>query len=148
VQFWGLSWDCAHGFLLETGRSKARQNNTLESNIKKCNRQGRGRSNFMVIEWLQFRVPPEQRERFIQIDEEIWTPAIAKYPGYQGKAIWISPAALDEVAFVIHWASREQWFSIPAEELAPIEAAFEAAIDFDYELLLSREYQVRRFPSS
>lgn len=107
-----------------------------------------GASNFMVIEWLQFRVPPEQRERFIQLDEEIWTPAIAKYPGYQGKAVWISPTAPDEVAFVIHWASREQWFSIPAAELVPAEAAFKAAIDFDYELLLSREYQVRRFPSS
>ena len=32
----------------------------------------------MVIEWLEFQVKPEAREKFIQKDQEIWTKCLAK----------------------------------------------------------------------
>ncbi|MDJ0549362.1 MAG: TIGR03792 family protein, partial [Microcystis sp. M49637_WE12] len=45
----------------------------------------------MVIEWLEFQVKPEAREKFIQKDQEIWTKFLAKQPGFLGKELWINP---------------------------------------------------------
>lgn len=102
----------------------------------------------MVIEWLTFEVDPEKRETFIQIDDEIWTAALRQYPGFISKEVWISPEQLGQVVFVVHWQTREQWKSIPEDELEATEARFKAAVEFDYTMVDSREFQVRRYPSS
>ena len=98
----------------------------------------------MVIEWLQFDVSPELRERFVQKDDEIWTPALSKYPGFLGKEIWISPDRLTEIVLVIRWEPLEQWQSIPAQELEQIEAQFQQAMGDTYRLTQSSKYQVRK----
>lgn len=54
----------------------------------------------MVIEWLKFRVIPEQRERFIEQDEAIWTKTVGAYPGFLGKEIWINPNQAEEVILI------------------------------------------------
>lgn len=100
----------------------------------------------MVIEWLKVRVPAAQRERYIQVDDQIWTPALQQYPGFMGKETWISPEDDEVVIFVIRWRSREDWFAIPEDELAEINTRFDAAIDFSYTMEHSKEFQVRRFP--
>jgi uncharacterized protein (TIGR03792 family) len=102
----------------------------------------------MVIEWLTFEVDPENREKFIQIDEEIWTAVLSQYPGFIAKEVWISPENLGQVVFVVHWQTREQWKSIPQEDLEAVGQRFDAAVKFDYAMVDSREYQVRRFPQS
>ena len=102
----------------------------------------------MIIEWLKFRMPADQRERYIQFDDEIWTPALQQYPGFIAKETWISPEDAEVVIFVIRWRSREDWFSIPERELADINARFDAALGFDYTMEASQEFQVRRFPVS
>lgn len=103
----------------------------------------------MVIEWLKFRVEEELRERFVQLDAEIWTPALARQEGFLDKEVWISSERLDEVITVIRWSTAEAWHSIPADVLRPIEQQFSEAIGQDnYELLDSREYQVRKFCSA
>jgi antibiotic biosynthesis monooxygenase (ABM) superfamily enzyme len=38
----------------------------------------------VVIELLKVKIPPKLREKFIQKDAEIWTAALAKYPGFMG----------------------------------------------------------------
>ncbi|MEM8603699.1 MAG: TIGR03792 family protein [Cyanobacteria bacterium P01_F01_bin.86] len=100
----------------------------------------------MVIEWLQFRVPAEHRERFVRVDDEIWTAALQTYPGFIGKETWISPNDDEVVIFVIRWQTREEWKAIPEEDLAAIEARFDEALEFVYTMEVSREFQVRRFP--
>ena len=102
----------------------------------------------MVIEWLKFRVPAEQREKYVQIDAEIWNSALEKYDGFMGKEVWISPDDTSELILVIRWASREQWKAIDQVGLDKITHAFDQALGFEYEMLESKEYQVRRFLSS
>jgi uncharacterized protein (TIGR03792 family) len=100
----------------------------------------------MVIEWLKFRVVPELREKFIKLDKEIWTTSLAGYSGFLGKEVWIEPTAADEVVFTIRWQSRQQWKSIPPEDLGAIEARFSAAMgSINYKMLESKEYQIRKF---
>jgi uncharacterized protein (TIGR03792 family) len=99
----------------------------------------------MVIEWLKFTVDPNARERFVQQDENIWTPMLARYPGFLGKQVWIGADRLDEIVLVMHWDTMEHWKAIPPERLQATEAKFRAAMGDTYELVESKAYQVRRF---
>ena len=100
----------------------------------------------MVIEWLEFTVVPEVREKFIQVDREIWTATLEKFSGFLGKEVWLDPNRVDRVSLVIRWQTREQWKSIPQEVLVQTEKAFEKQIGKDnYEYADMREYQVRKF---
>jgi uncharacterized protein (TIGR03792 family) len=100
----------------------------------------------MVIEWLKFQISEDMREIFIQKDEAIWTSALAKYPGFLGKEVWLNPQTPNEVVFVIQWASREAWHSVPADVLEKTEKTFKAAMGANpYKIVESGEYQVRKF---
>jgi uncharacterized protein (TIGR03792 family) len=98
----------------------------------------------MEIEWLKFHVVPEQREQFVQKDEEIWTATLAQSPGFLSKETWISPEDLAEVILVVHWASFEDWQAIPAQVLDQTEAQFRQAMGDTYRLVGSARYQVRK----
>lgn len=103
----------------------------------------------MVVEWLKVQVAEELREAFIQKDEAIWTAALAKYPGFLGKQVWINPQKPEEVILVIHWANLEAWKSIPAEVVEAIERQFSEQMGAGtYKLVEGVEYHVRKFPSS
>ena len=104
----------------------------------------------MVIEWLQFKVDSDSREQFVRQDEKIWTDALSTYPGFLGKEVWIEPNASDRVIFVIRWQTREQWKSIPLEDLAKIERSFAKVMaekNITYRMIASKEYQIRKFPA-
>ncbi len=101
----------------------------------------------MVIEWLRFKVDPALRDRFIQVDDAIWTTALAANPGFLGKEVWLSPTQPDAVVLVIRWRSREDWKAVPAKILEKTENAFAQALGKGrYELVETGEYQVRKFP--
>lgn len=105
----------------------------------------------MVIEWLKFEVDPQGREKFIQQDEKIWTVALSTYPGFLGKEVWIEPNAPSKVIFTIRWQTREQWKSIPTQDLAKIEQRFDSVIKemkINYKMTQSKEFQIRKFPSN
>ncbi|NJN85516.1 MAG: TIGR03792 family protein [Leptolyngbyaceae cyanobacterium SL_7_1] len=99
----------------------------------------------MVIEWLKVMVDPDVREQFVQTDEEIWTAALAEYPGFLGKDVWISPDNLAEVILIVRWSSFAAWDAIPPAELEQIEARFREAMGDTYEIVGSARYQVRKF---
>ena len=106
--------------------------------------------NYMVIEWLKFKVDSDSREQFIQQDEKIWTASLSTYPGFLGKEVWIEPNAADKVIFTIRWQTRQQWKSIPVEDLAQIEQQFSKIMNemgINYKMIESKEYQIRKFPS-
>jgi uncharacterized protein (TIGR03792 family) len=100
----------------------------------------------MMIEWLKFNVPPELREKFIQIDEEVWSTGLAGYPGYLGKEVWIDASAPHEVVLVIRWASQQAWDAVPTDRLQQLEATFSSKMKGAYQLIESRAYQQRKFP--
>lgn len=100
----------------------------------------------MVIEWLKFRVKSQLREEFVQKDAQIWTAFLASVSGFLGKEVWIHPDISDEVVFIVRWATREQWKSIPLESLEATEEQFAQQIGKDnYQMIESSEYQVRKF---
>lgn len=103
----------------------------------------------MVIEWLKMKVNPDLREKFIQIDEKIWTAQLAQNPGFAGKEVWIDPNHADQVVLVIRWTDREAWKSIPIEQLNKTEQQFAQQMGKDtYQLIEAGEYQIRKFPQT
>ncbi len=101
----------------------------------------------MVIEWLVFKVDSEAREKFIEKDREIWSPNLAKYPGFLSKEIWVDPEKSDRVTIVIRWQTREQWKAVPMDILEATEKKFAEAMGEDnYEMVAALEYQIRKFP--
>jgi uncharacterized protein (TIGR03792 family) len=100
----------------------------------------------MIIEWLKFEVDAKHRELLIEKDELVWTKALAKYPGFLGKDIWIDARQPNTVVFVIHWANRDAWKTIPASELEQADQEFARQMGtVHYQLKETGEYQVRRF---
>jgi uncharacterized protein (TIGR03792 family) len=100
----------------------------------------------VVIELLKVKIPPAQREKYIHKDAEIWTTALAQYPGFLGKEVWINPNDPTEVILVIRWATREQWKAIPQQDLEAIAQKFNQTLGFPQQIVESFEYQVRKFP--
>lgn len=76
----------------------------------------------MVIELLRVTCPKEKQAAFIQRDSEVWTPGLAKHPGFLGKEVWVSPDKDDEVVLVIRWESMEHWRTFPAEWAPGLDA--------------------------
>ncbi|MBF2028488.1 MAG: TIGR03792 family protein [Oscillatoriales cyanobacterium C42_A2020_001] len=100
----------------------------------------------MVIEWLKVQVSETLRETFIQKDEEIWTTALAKYPGFMGKEVWLTTDKPDEVVFVIQWQSMDAWKAVPAEVLEATEKVFRQQMgEGTYKIVESNAYQLRKF---
>lgn len=101
----------------------------------------------MVLEYLKFLVSPELREKFIEKDREIWTSALAKYPGFLSKEIWINPKIAEEIVIIVRWKTRQEWKAIPIDTLEAIEKQFAASMgENEYKLVESKEYQLRKFP--
>jgi uncharacterized protein (TIGR03792 family) len=101
----------------------------------------------MVIEWLKVKITPELREKYIQKDDEIWTAALSRYPGFLGKQVWLDPKRSDEVTLVIQWQSKQAWESVSAEHMQETEKKFAQAMgNASYKFIETGEYQVRKFP--
>jgi uncharacterized protein (TIGR03792 family) len=102
----------------------------------------------VIIELLRVKVPPEHREQYIQKDAEIWTAALAGYPGFLGKEVWINPHDTSEVILIVQWATREQWKAIPQAEIDAIDEKFNQEFGFQSQIVELYEYQVRKFPQN
>ena len=103
----------------------------------------------MVIEWLKVQVAAEQRESFIQQDEQIWTAFLSQQPGFLGKEVWIDPKESNHVVFVIRWVDRESWKAIPPQLLADTDKRFAQTLgEVTHAIIETGEYQVRKFPQS
>ncbi|NJL01096.1 MAG: TIGR03792 family protein [Spirulinaceae cyanobacterium RM2_2_10] len=99
----------------------------------------------MVIEWLQFRIAPEQRDRFLQADAEIWTATLAEYDGFLGKEVWLNPEQADEVTMVIRWQTRADWSAVPADVLKATDARMAERLGYPPEIIAASEYTVSRW---
>ncbi len=97
----------------------------------------------MVIELLKVEVAAEDREKYLQIDREIWTKAIAQFPGFINKEVWLNPDQPTEVNLIIRWRSYQEWKSISIELLADIDRQFALKMgNTRHKIVESVEYQV------
>lgn len=71
----------------------------------------------MVVEFLSFRVPADERDRWLDMDAEHWTAFLEKRPGFVRKEVWVDAEDPEAVTAVIWWRTLEEWRSIPQEEL-------------------------------
>jgi len=97
----------------------------------------------VVVELLIVEVTAEDREKYLQIDREIWTKEIAQFPAFINKEVWLNPYAPTEVILVIRWRSRQEWKAISVQLLEEIERQFALKMGSTrYKIVESVEYQV------
>ncbi len=81
-----------------------------------------------AVEDLLFKVKPELVEKFIQLDHEIWTLQLAKYPGYVSKEVWVSEKNPGQVQTIIYWSDMALWKAIDHNELIETDRKFTEAM--------------------
>lgn len=96
-----------------------------------------------VVEWLEFRVSPSEREEFIQRDDRVWTAALREHPGFLHKSVWTSPQQPESVILAIYWANREAWSSFPADKIGELDRQMQPTTAV---LVDSKEFYVRQPP--
>lgn len=97
----------------------------------------------MVIELLKVEVAAEYQEKYLQLDREIWTNAIAQFPGFINKEVWLNLNKPTEVILIIRWRSRQEWKSISVQLLKEIELQFVLKMgSISHKIVESAEYQV------
>jgi uncharacterized protein (TIGR03792 family) len=77
----------------------------------------------MVVEFLTFRVPPDERAAWMEIEERTWSRFLEQQPGFVRKQLWAERGNDSDVHAVIEWESMEQWQAIPADQLAAVDEA-------------------------
>ena len=75
----------------------------------------------MVIEFLTFRVPADERVEWMQVEETAWSRFLERQHGFVRKQIWVDVDDPDHVHAIIEWTSLEHWQSIPDHELAAVD---------------------------
>ncbi|HSL73461.1 MAG TPA: TIGR03792 family protein [Ilumatobacteraceae bacterium] len=77
----------------------------------------------MVIEFLTFRVDPTERDAWMEVEEGAWSRFLERQPGFVRKQLWIDVDDEHHVHAMIEWESLDHWKSIPADELAAVDAS-------------------------
>ncbi len=95
----------------------------------------------MVIEWLEFDIPPEQRTAFIERDREVWTEGLKQFQGFLGKEVWID-SDTGRVILVIRWQSQQAWDAVPKAEIDRLDQKMG---DLGFPIAKSNKYQVRKY---
>ena len=88
-----------------------------------------------AVEYLVFEMAPEHRARFIQLDNEIWTPTLSKQKGFVSKEVWIDENRPNQVTLVTYWTSYALWKAIPHEALAATDVRFKKAFGHPFSLI-------------
>jgi uncharacterized protein (TIGR03792 family) len=77
----------------------------------------------VVIEFLTFRVPVEERHEWMRVEEATWSRFLERQDGFVRKQLWVDIDDPDHVHAMIEWASLEHWKSIPKNELEAVDEA-------------------------
>jgi uncharacterized protein (TIGR03792 family) len=85
---------------------------------------GDGQVQVEVIEHLRVLVPAAARQAWLEAEQASWEPWLQRQPGYLGRELhW--DGARQEGQLLIRWASREQWYAIPRDDIEQVQAHFE-----------------------
>lgn len=74
----------------------------------------------MVVEFLTFTVPTDERDAWLSIEERHWSRFLERQRGFVRKQIWSAVDDPTQVHAAIWWESMEDWKSIPAEALGRV----------------------------
>lgn len=96
----------------------------------------------MIIEYLNFQVPVAAQAAFLVQDAAIWTPALARSPGFLGKEIWRQADHPQSLCLVIRWRAQADWDAVDRGFLAQTQANFVAAVGVDYPVLSCTAFEV------
>lgn len=75
----------------------------------------------MVIELLTFEVAPDERARWLEVEERVWSRFLERQPGFVRKEMWLEEGDDERVHAVIWWETRDQWKAIGAETVAGVD---------------------------
>ena len=75
----------------------------------------------MVIEKLTFEVRPEDRDRWLEVEERTWSRFLEKQDGFVRKEIWVEEDDDAHVHAVIWWESKDQWKAIPSSAVDAVD---------------------------
>ena len=67
------------------------------------------------VEGLTIRVAPEDVEKYLQIEKDVWFDDLATLPGFLGCETWISETNPGEVTQFYFWESEEAFLSVPED---------------------------------
>ena len=80
----------------------------------------------MVVEFLTFRVEPDELDEWLEIEAAHWTAFLSRQRGFVRKEMWRSHDDPTAVHAVIWWESMAAWKSIPQRELDAVADAMGA----------------------
>lgn len=95
-----------------------------------------------IIEHLRVRVDEDAHQAWISAEQQCWEPWLEQQEGFVGRDLLWDPRRQEGI-LLIHWASRESWLAIPPEEVAAVQARFEACAR---DALRHRDDQPNPFP--
>ena len=75
----------------------------------------------MVIEELHFTVEPAERDRFVEVESEIWTSFLRTCDGFVRKEVWYPHDDAATVVVMIWWESLVRWKSITEAQCAEVD---------------------------
>ncbi len=96
-----------------------------------------------AIEWLEFRVPPQEQATFIRQDRLIWDKFLSQYPAFLGKEIWQDIDQPDRLIIVARWASYQEWKAIPSAKITAITDRFHRALGKEYPIIHSHAFSLK-----
>ena len=75
----------------------------------------------MVIEFLTFRVDPDERAAWMEVEEQTWSRFLERQRGFVRKQLWVDVDDETCVHAMIEWESLEHWRAIPHDQLAAVD---------------------------
>ena len=63
----------------------------------------------IAVEEIRVVVSPDWVDRWVELDDEVWTSRLKVSEGFLGKEIWISRDVPGEINVVIYWADYDIW---------------------------------------
>ena len=98
-------------------------------------------SQEIIVEWLQFSVPENEQELFIEKELEIWEPVNRRSPSYIGKEIWQNDKQSDQVTMINYWHGKNHRQNITPDMIEKAEKDFDLAVGKIYEILESKTFK-------
>ncbi len=75
----------------------------------------------MVIEFLTFRVNPDERAAWMDVEERTWSRFLERQTGFVRKQIWVDVDDDQQVHAMIEWESLDHWQAIAHDQLAAVD---------------------------
>lgn len=89
---------------------------------------GQALASDVVIEQLRLKVPESQVHTWLEAEQQTWQPWLEEQEGFLGRDIAWDPA-LEEGQLLIHWATRDQWKAIRADDVEAVQREFESVVN-------------------